>query len=79
MLNRAETEFDFYSRRAMEEAQAAAKAASRLVGAVHRRMAAAYAARLRDEQETDARFEELLDELEVVEANEAGSAEDGNS
>lgn len=73
MLNRAETEFDFYSRRAMEEAQAAATAASRLVGGP----IAGW--RLRDEQETDARFKELLDELEVVEANEAGSAEDGNS
>lgn len=68
MLDRAETEIDFYSRRAMEEAHAAAAAASVVVGAAHRHMAAAYAARLRDEQEAEALLDELLDGLDDLEA-----------
>lgn len=47
---RDESDFDFFSRRAMEESRAAARAGSRRVGAAHRRMAVAYAVRMREEQ-----------------------------
>lgn len=50
MLARSENDFDFFSRRALEEARAAAAAKSIEAGAAHRHMAAVYAARLRDEQ-----------------------------
>ena len=57
MLARAETDLDFYSRRAMEEARAAARATNVAAGAAHRHMAAIYAARLQEEG-----FGEMLDE-----------------
>lgn len=50
MLARAENDFDFFSRRAMEEARAAAIAKSAAASAAHRHMAAAYAALLRDDE-----------------------------
>ena len=50
MLARAENDVDFFSRRAMEEARAAAAARSVAAGAAHRQMAAIYAAQLRDRQ-----------------------------
>ena len=50
MLARAENDVDFFSRRAMEEARAAAAAKTVAVGSAHRQMAAIYAQRLRDEQ-----------------------------
>jgi hypothetical protein len=67
MLDCAETELDFYSRRAMEEAHAAAHARSPSVGAAHRHMAAAYAARLRDEQQAEAWLDDLLGALDTIE------------
>lgn len=50
MLARAENDFDFFSRRAMEEARAAALAKSAAASAAHRHMAAAYASLLRDDR-----------------------------
>ena len=50
MLPRSENDVTFFSRRALEEARAAAAAKSIVVGAAHRHMAAIYAQRLRDEQ-----------------------------
>lgn len=78
MLDRDETELDFYSRRAMEESHAAAAAPSPVVGATHRHMAAAYAARLRDEEESAASFEAFLKAIEDVDAQPPpASASDG--
>lgn len=65
MLECGETDLDFYSRRAMEEAQAAAAASSAPVSAAHRHMAAAYSARLRAEEEAAEWLERLLEELDA--------------
>lgn len=61
MVARAENDFDFYSRRALEEARAAAKAASVVVGAAHRHMAAVYAARVQEEYEAA----QMIDDVET--------------
>lgn len=64
MLECGETDLDFYSRRALEEAQAALDAPSPIVAVAHRHMAAAYTARLRDEEQTAASINDLLSALD---------------
>lgn len=63
MLGPSETDLDFLGRRAMEEAQAAATASTASAAAAHRRMAAVYAARLREQQDVAAQFEALLADI----------------
>lgn len=46
----SESDLDYYGRRAMEESAAALVAKGAQASAVHRRMAAAYAIRMREEQ-----------------------------
>lgn len=60
MLARSESDAEFFGRRAMEEARAAAAATCAAAGAAHRRMAVAYAARLREDQVATAAFQDLL-------------------
>ena len=88
MLARSENDSDFFSRRALEEARAAAVAKSIEAGAAHRHMAAVYAARLRDEQLAAEGISDPLGDLdhrEIV-ADEADAedfdsadCDDGNS
>ena len=63
MLARAENDVDFFSRRAMEEARAAAAARSVAAGSAHRQMAAIYAAQLRDRQLAAEGIVDLLGDL----------------
>ena len=63
MLPGDESEVDYYGRRAMEESRAAGVATCPRIGAAHRRMAAAYVARMRAEQRVTAEFDDLLDTL----------------
>ena len=70
MLARAEKDVEFFSRRALEEARAAATAKSVAAGAAHRQMAAIYAARLRDRQLAAEGIDDALGDLdhrEIVE------------
>lgn len=66
MLAREETDLDFFSRRAIEEARAAASTECRRAGAAHRHMAAAYAGKLRDEQLVEENFTALLGDIDLA-------------
>lgn len=78
MLARAENDVDFFSRRAMEEARAAAAAKSIAAGAAHRQMAAIYAARLRDEQLAAEGIDDTLGDLSHREID-ADATDDGDA
>jgi hypothetical protein len=54
-----ESELEFYSRRAMEEARSARRAVSPQAAAAHRYLAAAYAALVAKETQAEVELEEL--------------------
>ena len=58
-----ETELEFYSRRAMEEARLAHRASTPKAAAAHRYLAAAYAALVAKETQTESEFEELAKQI----------------
>ena len=59
-----ESDFDYYSRRALEEGHAAARAASPETKAAHRRMAVAYATLLLEDLPADPGIDDLLSQLD---------------
>lgn len=79
MLARSEQDLDFFGRRALEEARAAAAAKSVAAGAAHRQMAAIYAQRLRDRQFAAEGIDDTLGDLdhhEIVEDADGDVAAD---
>jgi hypothetical protein len=59
-----ETDFHFYSRRALEEGRAATQAACPVAAAAHRRMAAVYASLLVRDLPEDPGLDELIAQLD---------------
>jgi hypothetical protein len=60
---RRETELEFYSRRAMEEARLARRALTPQAAAAHRYLAAAYAALVAKETQVESELEELANQI----------------
>lgn len=60
----AETELQFFSRRAMEESRAAARAACPQAAAAHRYLAAAYAGLVRSEIDVAAQLDAFVRQLD---------------
>lgn len=69
MRAREETDLDFFSRRAIEEARSAAISECARASAAHRRMAAVYAGRLRDEQSAEENFAALLVDIDLADGD----------
>lgn len=59
-----ESDFDYYSRRALEEGHAAARAANPVTAAAHRRMAVVYASLLAEDLPPDPELDDLLRQLD---------------
>ncbi len=59
----AESDFDFFQRRALEEAHSARRATCPRAAASHRYLASVYSEKVRREMEANAHFEELLRRL----------------
>ena len=60
---RRESELEFYSRRAMEEARLAGRALTPQAAAAHRYLAAAYAALVAKETQVESELEELANRI----------------
>jgi hypothetical protein len=58
-----ETDFEFYQRRAMEEARSAQRASCPRAASSHRYLAQVYSEKVRRELQAAADFEDLLDRL----------------